>query len=451
MASATVRSAFRWWRSRGVLLRDVIGTAAFAVVAFLPLFTLEGVVFGEVPATRPWGPLAVVLGLAQVLPLAGRRRWPAACLAIAGAGFAAYQCLGYPGSFTSEGLPLALYAAGAHQPRSRGRLAAAATAAYVATCIALASLHSAERFVDYVTFYLALASIWAAGALIRARQLGEAEHRRRDAEQAVAAERARIARELHDVVTHHVTAMVVRADAAQYLPADQQGRVTDQQGRVTDQQGRVTDQQGRVTGELNEISATGRRALTELRYLLNLLDTARPDEQPTFAAGRLRDLVDQTRQAGQPVELTEEGETVSLTDAAELSAYRVVQESLTNALKHAPGRRTVVRVSYDPEGLDIDVTTDGPVIPDGGFTAGRGLTGLRERVGQCGGELRAGGNPGGGFRVRARVPARQAADRAAKTGWARTDKAGTGKARTGRPRAGKARVSAAGPERVNVQ
>ena len=382
-ASANARSALRWWRSRSVLFRDVTGTAVFAVVAFLPWLAAEGVVFGEVPP-RPGGPLAIVLALAQVLPLAGRRRWPAACLAVVGVASAAYQCLGYPASFASEGLPLALYAAGAYQPRFRRGLAAGATAAYAATAIALACLHSAERFVDYVTFYLAVACIWAAGALIRARQLGEAERRRHAADQAVTTERARIARELHDIVTHHVTAMVVRADAAQYLPPGAQGRVTE---------------------ELGEISVTGRRALSELRYLLNLLDTARPDEQPAFAAGRLHDLVGQTRQAGQPVELVEEGETVPLTDAAQLSAYRVVQESLTNALKHAPGRRTVVRLSYDGGGLDIDVTTNGPVIPDGGFTAGRGLTGLRERVGQCGGELAAGGNPGGGFRVRARVPA----------------------------------------------
>ncbi|MGH3212199.1 MAG: sensor histidine kinase [Trebonia sp.] len=382
-ASAGVQDALRRWRSLSTLLRDAIGATVLTVVGFLPFLAANGVLFGELP-TRNGGALATVLALAQVLPLAVRRRWPAICLAVVGAAFAAYQCLGYPVSFTSEGLPLALYAAGAHQPRFRRGLAAGATVAYVATAVAVAALHSAERFVDYITFYLALACCWAAGALIRARQLKEADLRLRGAEQAVAAERARIARELHDIVTHHVTAMVLRADAAQFLPSGEQGR---------------------VAGELGEIGTTGRRALTELRYLLNLLDTARPDAQPAFAGGRLRDLVDQTRRAGQPVELVEEGEEVPLTDAAALSAYRVVQESLTNALKHAPGRQTVVRASYDGEGLNIDVTTDGPVIAADGFTPGRGLTGLRERIGQCGGELAAGGNPGGGFRVRARVPA----------------------------------------------
>jgi signal transduction histidine kinase len=375
------RAPLGWWRSRSELFRDIIGAAAFTGVAFLPFLADSGVALGELPH-RHSGALAAVLALAQVLPLAVRRRWPAACLALVGTGFAVYQCLGYPSSFSSVGFIVALYASGAYQRRFRRGLAVIGTAAYVAVAIVLALEHSPERAVDYVTFYLVLACAWGAGAVLRARQLGEAGRRRHAAEQAVASERARIARELHDVVTHHVTAMVVQADAARFLPAGAHER---------------------VAGELREVSTTGRRALTELRYMLNLLDTARPDEQPTFSTGRLRDLVDQTRQAGQPVSLVEEGSPVPLSDAAELSAYRVVQESLTNALKHATGNPTLVRVRSDANGVDIDVTTDGPVIS--AFTAGRGLTGLRERVGQRGGSLDAGANPGGGFRVHARVPA----------------------------------------------
>lgn len=389
--SERVRVSREWWESRGVLFRDTIGAVAFTGIALLPLLAANGVELGELP-TRPGGIFAVLLGLAQTLPLAIRRRWPAACLAVVGIAFAVYQCLGYPGSFTSTGILLALYAAGAHERRFRRGLAAAASAAYVVVVIALAALRSPERAVDYVTFYLVLACCWAAGALVRARQLAEAERRRRGAADAVAAERARIARELHDVVTHHVTAMAVQADAAQFL---------------------LPTGPGRVAGELTEI-ATGRRALAELRYLLSLLDTARPAEDPAFAAGRLRELIEQTRHTGQPVELAEEGEPVPLADASGLAAYRVVQEALTNALKHAPGCRTVVRVSYDGGGASIDVTTDGPVLADGAFTPGRGLRGLQDRVEICGGALEAGGNPGGGFRIRARVPAE-----AASTGRAR--------------------------------
>jgi signal transduction histidine kinase len=375
-----------------VLLRDACGAAAFTAIALLPSLAANGVVLGELPA-RPGGAAATLLGLAQALPLAVRRRWPAACLAVVGIAFAACQCLAYPGSFTSTGLILALYAAGAHERRFRRGLAAIASAAYVLVVAALAALRSPERPVDYLTFYLVLACFWAAGSFVRSRQLAEAARRRQAERDAVAAERARIARELHDVVTHHVTAMVVQADAAQFLlPGAPQ----------------------RVGGELGEISAAGRRALTELRYLLGLLDPGQPAGDPAFSAGRLRDLVEQTRRAGQPVELAEEGEPVPLADAAALAAYRVVQEALTNALKHAPGRRTAVRIAYDGAGVAIDVSTDGPALADGAFRAGRGLAGLRDRVGLCGGELEAGASPGGGFRVRARIPAPAASARPAR-------------------------------------
>jgi signal transduction histidine kinase len=379
---AGFRDAFLRWRSLGILARDAIGTAVFAIFAFAPALASNPLALAQLPV-RHGGAFALVLDLAQVVPLAGRRRWPAWCLAVVGVGFAAYQCLGYPGSFSSVGLIFALYAAGAHQQRHRRLTVAAATAGYAALAVALAALHAPERGIDYVSFYLVLAGCWGAGALVRSRQLGEAARRRLEAAQAVTAERTRIARELHDVITHHVTAMVMRAGAAQYLPA------------------------GDVGGELGEIASTGRQALADLRSMLNLLDTAGADEQPTFAAGRLRDLVKATRQAGQPVSLIETGVAVELDGAAALAAYRVVQESLTNALKHAFGGETVVRVSYSGEGTEIDVTTDGPVIAD--FAPGRGLTGLRERVAACGGSFAASADPGGGFRVHARMPAGPAA------------------------------------------
>lgn len=197
------------------------------------------------------------------------------------------------------------------------------------------------------------------------------------------------------MVTHHVTAMVVQADAAQYL---------------------VSTAPDRATGNLAAIGETGRQALAELRDLLGVLDapggaagdTAAPTLALAPALGQLRDLVAQVRRAGQPVTLEEDGELVPLAASAELAAYRVVQEALTNAVKHAPGRQTKVRIRYG-DGVDIDVTTDGPVIATGDFAAGRGLTGLRERVRTCGGELTAGGRPGGGFVVRARMPAGGAA------------------------------------------
>jgi hypothetical protein len=162
------RGPLRWWRARGVLAQDAVFAAAFTVLGLLPPLAANGVLLGELPVHRA-GPLAVTLALAQCLPLAIRRRWPALCLAIVACAFAAYQLLGYPPSFSSEGLLLALYAAGAHEATFRRELAAGATASYVVLAIALEGLGSPERPVDYVVFYLALSACWGAGAFIRAR------------------------------------------------------------------------------------------------------------------------------------------------------------------------------------------------------------------------------------------------------------------------------------------
>jgi hypothetical protein len=149
-------------------MQDVVLAAAFTVLGFLPVLAANGVLLGQLPVHRA-GPLAVLLALAQCLPLAIRRRWPALTLAIVACAFAAYQLLGYPSSFTSEGLLLALYSAGAHEATFRRELAVGATASYVLLAVALEGLGSPERPVDYATFYLALSACWGAGALRRSR------------------------------------------------------------------------------------------------------------------------------------------------------------------------------------------------------------------------------------------------------------------------------------------
>jgi signal transduction histidine kinase len=377
----------------GAALCDGALAAALSAASFVPQLAGNGVHLGEL-TPRPADAWAVVLTLGQCLPLSVRRRWPAVCLVVVVGCFAVYQCVGYRANFAGVGLFVALYSAGAHADRFRRRLAAAATLGYLALAVTLHSLRSPERPLDYCTFYIALLACWGAGAWVRGRQTAEAERRRESAQRAIAQERARIARELHDVVTHHVTAIVVQADAAQYLIAPAPDRAAD---------------------SLTAISGTGRQAIAELRHLLGVLDAPGdevghpPAAEGTPGAvrapmpGRLRDLVERTRLAGQPVELFEDGGPAPIAVGPELAAYRVVQEALTNAMKHAPGRRTVVRVRYGDE-IRIDVTTEGPLIAAGAFTAGRGLTGLRERVSNCGGELTAGGQPGGGFSVRARMP-----------------------------------------------
>ncbi|WP_234434172.1 sensor histidine kinase [Streptomyces sp. NRRL F-5126] len=381
--------------ARGAVTWDLALAAVLAVASFVPQLAGNGLSLGEL--TRRQGDLwAVVLTLGQCLPLSVRRRWPAWCLALVAGCFAAYQCLGYRSDFAGVGVFAALYSAGAHvgADRSRRGLIAAVTAGYLTLAIALHHLGSPERPLDYCTFYIALLACWGGGAWVRGRQALEAARRREDARLAISRERARIAWELHDVVTHHVTAIVVQADTAQLL---------------------VSGAPDRAVESLTAISGTGRRALAELRHLLGVLETpadgvGRPEaDRDGPGAGRapaldrFRDLVERTRLAGQPVELSEDGEPTPLAAGTELAAYRVVQETLTNAVKHAPGRRTVVRVRYGEE-IHIEVTTDGPVVAEGAFTAGRGLTGLHERVSSCGGELAAGGRPGGGFSVRARIP-----------------------------------------------
>jgi signal transduction histidine kinase len=382
------------------LVEDGVLAAVLAVLAFAPALSKVGAQLGDLPL-RPADALSVVLALAQTLPLAVRRRFPAAVLTVIGAAFAVDQARGYPATFASLGLYLALYSAGANRERSRRIVAAAATAGYAVLALVLHHLGSPLRGTDYFTFYLATAAAWLAGGVMRRLREQEAGRRRLAAEAATATERARIARELHDVVTHHVTAMVVQADAAQYL---------------------LESDPRRASAGLTSVSDAGRRALTDLRYLLGVLEATgdKPAGDPTQPArapaqGVIADLVEQARAAGQPVELSEAGDRRPRPAAVELAAYRVVQEALTNAMKHAPGARTHVQLNQHPRHIEVEVTTEGsakegpataasthrsPELP----TGGRGLAGLRERVRVLDGELEDGPRPGGGFTVRARIP-----------------------------------------------
>ncbi len=367
-----------WWRDGGI-------AAVLTLLAFVPTLDAIAAQIGDLPV-RPLDAPAVTLTLAQTLPLAVRSRWPAACLSIIGAAFMAHQALGYPQTFGSIGLYLALYAAGAHQERFRRGLAAVSTGAYVVLVILLHNLGSPNRVQDFVAFYLVLGVIWMTGTGMRRWRAHEAERRRLSASVATAAERARIARELHDVVTHHVTAMVIQADAAQFLVGSAPDRAGD---------------------GLAAISDTGRRALTDLRHLLDVLeatgDSATTDRAPTL--GTIGDLAEQARLSGQPVELAEHGERRPQPVDVELAAYRVVQEALTNAIKHATGQPTTVTVHHHDDRLDIEVTTDGDATA-GLPSSGRGLNGLRARLRMLDGDLLAEPRPEGGFRVHATIPFR---------------------------------------------
>lgn len=360
--------------------------------SFVPSAQNHGTQIGGVPG-RPFDALAVVAIALQCLPLMMCRRWPVACLALVSLGFAADQLRGYH-SLAGTGLALALLGAGSRMERHRRVTVLALSVAYVALAVALSRVGSGEPVGEFVLFYLATALVWGMGTWLRSVRLAEAERRRHVAEETRTAERIRIARELHDVVTHHVTAMVVQAEAARYLTAAPE----------------------RLDQTLSAVSDTGRQAISDLRHLLDLLNpdhgTGRGTVRGTGTAevraphvGRVGTLVEQTRRAGQPVEFTEEGTPAESTGSADLVAYRVVQETLTNALKYAHGIHTSVRVRHGEKEITVEVSTEalGPrVVAPGG--SGRGLAGLRERVDVLGGEFSAGTSTGGGFVVRARIP-----------------------------------------------
>ena len=376
-----IRNVPDLWRRLDVTVRDLPLPVVLVIVSLLPSLQGHGTTIGGVP-TRPYDMLAVLVVALQCLPLAVRRRWPLVCIAVVVGAFAADQLLGYH-ALAGMALPIALLSAGAHLERYRRVTAVALSVAYVPVAGAIVYVSPVEKPEDFVALYVSLALAWGVGVWLRRTRAMEAERRRQVAKDTRNAERTRIARELHDVVTHHVTAMVVQAEAARYLTA-------------------APD---RLDDTLSSVTDTGRRAITDLRHLLDLLNPEYDTDAPPTVA-ELHGLVEQTRRAGQPVEFTEEGTPAEPGGSAEATAYRVVQEALTNALKYAHGSRTGVQVQYREKEITVEVSNDGTGSSAGSpGGSGRGLAGLRERVDALGGEFYAHGRAGGGHVVWARIPA----------------------------------------------
>jgi signal transduction histidine kinase len=259
--------------------------------------------------------------------------------------------------------------------------------------------------VSAVFLTIAFCLAWVLGDSLRTRRAYYAEleerasrlerERQREARMAVVAERARIARELHDVVAHNVSAMVVQADGAAYVldSAPEQTR-----------------------SALKTISGTGRQALTEMRRLLGVLrgEDGEPTDQdyvPQPGVEQLADLVDQVRETGLAVDFRIEGTPRPLPSGVELTAYRIVQEALTNTRKHGgEGVGATVRLTYGDQSLTVLAEDDGrgaqrELYEERGVDGlGQGLIGMRERAGMVGGVLVAGPRPGGGFRISATLP-----------------------------------------------
>jgi signal transduction histidine kinase len=263
--------------------------------------------------------------------------------------------------------------------------------------------HLIQMFVTTIPFAL----VWVVGDSLRTRRAYYAEleeraarlHREREAQSkaAVAAERARIARELHDVVAHNVSVMVVQADGAAYV---------------------LDAAPDQAKQALRTISQTGRLALAEMRRLLGVLrasDDSGSEYLPQPGVDQLGELIRQVRGAGLPVDFDVKGTARPLSSGVELTAYRVVQEALTNTRKHGgPLASATVRLNYGERELRMLIDDDGhgarqELYQEGGADGlGQGLIGMRERIAMLGGTLDTGPRPGGGFRVSAALPLRAA-------------------------------------------
>jgi signal transduction histidine kinase len=376
--------------------------AAVAVVALLRPADLATV------DTRDADALGVALVVASNAAVAARRRWPLPAFAVTMTTSLAVVLLLYT---TSAGIAplLVLYTVAAERPR-RVSLPAAVVA-WLAVVVTLAVAPVPIPATDWIGNTLLLSTGWAVGRAVRAQRQRLAVLRERNAaleearesqlRAALSEERSRIAREMHDVVAHSLAAMTVQASAARRLVR------------------RDPDSAEQV---LDAVQGAGRGALEELRRVLDLLQPGLEPAalRPQPGTADLPDLVESVRGLGLDVALAHEGSAVRLDPGVDLAAYRIVQESLTNALRHAGPARVTVRLQWRADRLDIAVEDDGrgaaalaePV--GAGADAvrasagtGRGLRLLEERAGAYGGSLRAGPRAGGGFALRASLPLHQ--------------------------------------------
>lgn len=337
-------------------------------------------------------PLAAALTTALVLPLAWRHRAPYPVFGTVAAA-ALLQWLADVPLPADVALLVALYTVAAHTGR-RGTLAACAVVlgGALAACLRWSTDGAfAAPFVALAATAVTAATLGAHARTTRAHLAVLAEraaHLARQQEQrerlAVAEERARIAREVHDIVGHHLSVMVALTDAAVHV-----------RDRAPEQ----------ATAVLLRAAETGRQALTDLRRPLGLLRTGEPDPQrhPLPGIAELEPLAERMRAAGLPVRLDVHGEPERLPATVQLTVHRLVQEALTNTLKHAPaGTRAEVRIHCAPAAVTVDVTDDNPA-PRPATASGQGIPGMRERAAAHGGTLSAGPLPDGGWAVRARL------------------------------------------------
>jgi signal transduction histidine kinase len=419
---ALTARAGAWYSALSPRGREIAQDTALALgLAVLNLLSVLG------QASQISGPvwLAMFLAAVQCLPLAFRRVSPVLALICSGIPRNAYDVI----DFGYAPLPIAQAIAFATVAYQSGRWlrwgTLAATAAGISWAMTLPVHHLPyDAIVQFVIFGTA----WVIGTVFRSRRdfIANLAHRAERAEaeldavaaraaSAAATERVRIARELHDVVAHHVSLMAVQAEAASAL---------------------LPDRPDAAAKSVDTIAATARQALAELRRLLGVLrapyrpvaedSPERPELTPAASLSRLHEVLDAVRAAGLPVTLTVAGAPAALPAGVDLTAYRIVQEALTNTLRHAPGSQASVQITYEDGAVTVQVADAGGGAHAGGgadgdardgrgrgsaaggagLGSGYGLAGIAERVASCGGSLTVGPIPAGGFAVTARLPVR---------------------------------------------
>src|SRR5215467_10424325 len=374
-----------------------------AIDAVLSVLVATGFLVGS---TRPaygiplW--VAYLLALASTLPAAVRRIWPLPVLGVVLAASVTAMALG-TGKDPSVVVAFVLYLVALRYPQ---RTAAAALAVALALTAAgvvaggAARMHASDggTVSRVVTSAAVITAGWVIGVAVRQQRAytaglaEQAERRMRaqlaEARRAVTEERLRIARELHDVVAHSLSLIAVQAGVGNYVASAR------------------PEEAARALGS---IEATSRGALAEMRRLLDVLrddDPAGPDLAPAHRLADLGRLITSTADGGVRVHLEVRGGQRDLPPGVDLAAYRIVQEALTNVVKHAHTAACRVVVTYEPDAVSVEITDDGRGAPAAAVPArpGHGIAGMAERAGLYGGELRAGPLPGGGFQVTARLP-----------------------------------------------
>src|SRR5215216_2052453 len=371
-------------------------SALALVAASLPMAFFASM---PVPSGVPVGVLALgyALVLLHTLPLVARRRFPGAVLAVCVASGLAFAALFMPPSFLGPAMPVAVYSVAAYGRRW------VSLAGLVVAELGLAAVWLTPAMLERSTFLLfmgVIAVAWVLGHFVGVRRLYVLQLEERTAElqrareelarRAVVEERLRLARELHDVVAHAMSVIAVQSGVG----------------------GHVANTQPKEAAKaLVAIEATSRAALEELRRLLGVLrqaDEPQGDLAPVPGLADLEGLLAEVAKAGLAVKLQVNGTRPPVPAGVDLSAYRIVQEALTNVVKHAGPARAQVVVGYGDQEVTVEVIDDGrgvvTSVSDGRAGTGHGLIGMRERVQAFGGELEVGPRSGGGFRVAARLP-----------------------------------------------